>query len=89
MQRPALSALNCLFVHHLAAQPESLGIIAWLLHCGFLAACAKEIVVSRPRLIVAMNTQTLCLPFVPNNLPECLINMLAYAYAYTLSSLSS
>jgi hypothetical protein len=28
-------------VHHLAAQPESLGVIAWLLHCSFLAACAK------------------------------------------------
>jgi hypothetical protein len=44
---------------------------------------------ARPCLIVAMSTQTLCLPFVPNNLPECLINMLAYAYAYALSSLSS
>ncbi len=53
-----LSALNC-FVHHLA-QPERLSIIAWLLHCSFLAACAKDMVVSRPRLIVAMNTQTLC-----------------------------
>jgi hypothetical protein len=31
-----------MFVHHLAAQPESLGIITWLLHCGFLAGCAKK-----------------------------------------------
>jgi hypothetical protein len=29
------------FVHHLAARPKSLGVIAWLLHCSFLAACAK------------------------------------------------
>jgi hypothetical protein len=46
-----------MFVHHLA-QPESLGIIAWLLHCSFLAACAKDMDVARPRLIVAMNAQT-------------------------------
>jgi hypothetical protein len=45
-------------VHHLAAQPESLGVIAWLLHCSFLAACAKDMDVARPRLIVAMNAQT-------------------------------
>jgi hypothetical protein len=38
----ALSALNCFFVHHLAAQPESLGIIAWLLHCTPLAVCAEN-----------------------------------------------
>jgi hypothetical protein len=48
------------FVHN-PAQPESLGIIAWLLHCCcFLAACAEDMVVSRPSLIVAMSTQTLC-----------------------------
>jgi hypothetical protein len=41
VQRPTLSALNCLFVHHLAAQPESLGVIAWLLHCCSLAFCAE------------------------------------------------
>jgi hypothetical protein len=29
-----------MFVHHLA-QPESLGIIAWLLHCCSLAFCAQ------------------------------------------------
>jgi hypothetical protein len=33
--------VTLVFVHHLAAPPESLGIIAWLLHCGSLAACAK------------------------------------------------
>jgi hypothetical protein len=33
--------LSTVFVHHLAP-PESLGIIAWLQHCGFLAACAKH-----------------------------------------------
>jgi hypothetical protein len=46
-----------MFVHHLA-QPESLGIIAWLLHCSFLAACAKDMDVARPHLIVAMNAKT-------------------------------
>jgi hypothetical protein len=30
-----------MFVHHLAAQPKSLGIIAWLLHCCSLAFCAE------------------------------------------------
>jgi hypothetical protein len=49
-----------MFVHHLA-WPESLGIIAWLLHCSYLAVCAKNMAGARPRLIVAMNTQTLCL----------------------------
>jgi hypothetical protein len=58
--RATLSALTCLFVHHLAARPESLGVIAWLLYCSSLAACAKDMVVSRPHLMVAMNTQTLC-----------------------------
>jgi hypothetical protein len=43
---------------HNPAQPESLGIIAWLLHCCSLAACAEDMVVSRPSLIVAMNAQT-------------------------------
>ena len=50
-----------MFVHHLA-QPESLGVIAWLLHCSSLAACAEGMAGARPRLIVAMITQTLCLP---------------------------
>jgi hypothetical protein len=54
----ALSALNCLCVHHLAAQPKSLGVIAWLLHCSSLAVCAKDMAASRLHLIVAMNTQT-------------------------------
>jgi hypothetical protein len=65
MHRPraaTLSALNCLFVHHLAARPKSLGIIAWLLHCSSLAFCAKGMNGARPRLIVAMNAQILCLP---------------------------
>jgi hypothetical protein len=49
-----------MFVHHLA-QPESLGIIAWLLHfCCFLAVCAKDMAAARPRLIVAMDAQALC-----------------------------
>jgi hypothetical protein len=39
--RPSLSALNCLFVHHLVSQPKSLGVIAWLLHCCSLAFCAQ------------------------------------------------
>jgi len=43
--------LSTVFVHHLAP-PESLGIIAWLLHCSFLAACAKDMDVARPCLIV-------------------------------------
>jgi hypothetical protein len=46
------------FVHHLAARPKSLGVIAWLLHCCFLAACAKDMDVARPHLIVAMNAKT-------------------------------
>jgi hypothetical protein len=46
------------FVHHLASQPESLGVIAWLLHCCSLAFCAQGMAVSRPSLIVVMNTQT-------------------------------
>jgi hypothetical protein len=45
-------------VHHLAARPESLGLIAWLLHCCCsLAACAENMAAARPRLIVAMSTQ--------------------------------
>ncbi len=44
-----------MFVHNLP-QPERLGI-TWLLHCGFLAACAKDMAASRLHLIVAMNTQ--------------------------------
>jgi hypothetical protein len=46
-----------MFVHPLA-QPESLGIITWLLHCTPLAVCAKDMAGARPRLIVAMNAQT-------------------------------
>jgi hypothetical protein len=46
------------FVHHLAARPESLGIITWLLHCCSLAACAQTVVVRRPCLSVAMNAKT-------------------------------
>jgi hypothetical protein len=46
------------FVHHLAAQPKILGIIAWLLHCSSLAACAKDMAASRLHLIVAMNAKT-------------------------------
>jgi hypothetical protein len=54
----ALSALNCLFVHHLAARPESLGVIAWLLHCCCsLAGCAKGMAGARPHLIVSMSAQ--------------------------------
>jgi hypothetical protein len=45
------------FVHHLAARPESLGVIAWLLHCSSLAVCAKGMAGARPRLIVAMDAQ--------------------------------
>ncbi len=44
LRAAAISALNCLFVHHLAAWPENLGVIAWLLHCCSLAACAKDMV---------------------------------------------
>jgi hypothetical protein len=47
-----------MFVHHLAARPKSLGIIAWLLHCGSLAACAKDMAASRTHLSVAMNAKT-------------------------------
>jgi hypothetical protein len=51
----ALSALNCLSVHYLAAQAEILGVIAWLLHCCCsLAACAKDMAGARTGLIVAM-----------------------------------
>jgi hypothetical protein len=46
-----------MFVHHLAG-PEILGVIAWLLHCSSRAACAKDMVVSRRHLIVAMNAKT-------------------------------
>jgi hypothetical protein len=46
-----------MFVHHLS-QPASLGIIAWLLHCSSLAACAKDMAASRLHLIVAMNAKT-------------------------------
>jgi hypothetical protein len=49
-----------MFVHHLAARPKSLGVIAWLLHCGFLAACAQGMAGARPRLFVAMKTPKLC-----------------------------
>jgi hypothetical protein len=55
----SLSALNCLSVHCLAAQAEILGVIAWLLHCSFLAVCAKGMAAARPCLSVAMNTQAL------------------------------
>jgi hypothetical protein len=48
-----------MFVHHLAARPKSLGVIAWLLHCSSLAACAKDMAASSTCLIVAMNAQTL------------------------------
>jgi hypothetical protein len=48
------------FVHHLAARPESLGVIAWLLHCCSLAFCAEGMAAARPRLIVAMDAQALC-----------------------------
>ncbi len=64
MHRPraaALSALNCFFVHHLAAQPESLGVIAWLLHgCCSLAFCAQGMAAARHHLIVAIDAQSLC-----------------------------
>jgi hypothetical protein len=46
------------FVHHLAAQPESLGILAWLLHCSSLDFCAKDMAAARPCLVVAMKSQT-------------------------------
>jgi hypothetical protein len=49
-----------MFVHHLAARPESLGVIAWLLHCCSLAFCAEGMAAARPRLIVAMDAQALC-----------------------------
>ncbi len=97
--RATLSALNCLFVHHLAARPESLGVIAWLLRCCcFLAACAKDMAAARPclklpdakdmaaarpSLIVAVNTQTLCLT-------SCLrvLHIHACIYVHTCSVLS-
>jgi hypothetical protein len=41
--------LSIIFVHHLAARPENLGVIAWLLHCCCsLAFCAKDMFSSRP-----------------------------------------
>jgi hypothetical protein len=40
--RATLSALNSLLVHHLAARPESLGVVAWLLHYIFLAVFAEN-----------------------------------------------
>ena len=75
------------FVRHLA-QPELLAL------SGFCKAVPLlfilEHVHSRTRLFVAMNTQTMCLrSFMPNNWPECLINMLAHLCAYTLSCISS
>jgi hypothetical protein len=45
------------FVHHLAARPESLGVVAWLLHCCSLAFCAQGMAGARPHLIVAMNAK--------------------------------
>jgi hypothetical protein len=52
------SCSQLFIVHHLAAQAEILGVIAWLLHCCCsLAACAKDMAGARPCLIVAMNTQ--------------------------------
>jgi hypothetical protein len=33
-----------LFTLNVCAPPESLGVIAWLLHCSSLAACAKDMV---------------------------------------------
>ncbi len=53
--RAILLSLNAR-VHHLAAWPESLGVIAWLLHCCSLAFCAQGMAGARPRLIVAMST---------------------------------
>ncbi len=53
---------STVFVYHLVARPESLGVIAWLLHCCCsLAFCAQGMAGARPHLIVAMSTQTLCL----------------------------
>ncbi len=60
-ERAWVFLLSTVFAHHLA-QPENLGIIAWLLHCSSLAVCAQGMAAARPRLIVAMSTQTLCLP---------------------------
>jgi hypothetical protein len=60
LRAAAISALNCLFVHHLAARPESLGVVAWLLHCCSLAFCAQGMAGARPHLIVAMDAQALC-----------------------------
>ncbi len=48
------------FVHHLS-QPERLGI-TWRLYCTSLAVCAKDMPGARPRLILAMKTQTMRLP---------------------------
>jgi hypothetical protein len=36
---------------------ESLGVIAWLLHCTPFVVCAKNMVASRTHLIAATNTQ--------------------------------
>jgi len=78
--RATLSPLNCLFVHHLAAQPESFGIIAWLLHCFCsLAACAENMAAARPCLIVAMSTQTLC----PNNMHQVHVLKLYFGSNHT------
>jgi hypothetical protein len=54
-----------MFVHHLA-QPESLGIIAWLLHCCSLAFCAETwLLQGRACLLPWM--PKLCATFVINN----------------------
>jgi hypothetical protein len=47
---------STVFVYHLVARPESLGVIAWLLHCCSLAFCAQGMAGARPCLIVAMKT---------------------------------
>ena len=57
MPRAILLSLN-VRVHHLAARPESLCVIAWLLHCCCsLAACPENMAAARTFLIVAMSTQ--------------------------------
>jgi hypothetical protein len=58
-ERAWVFLLSTVFAHHLA-QPENLGIIAWLLHCSSLAVCAQGMAAARPRLVVALNIQTLC-----------------------------
>jgi hypothetical protein len=72
MLRPGstLSALNCLLVHHLAARPESLGDVAWLLHCCSLDFCAQGMASARPRLIVAMSAQA-CVMHAGARFAEC------------------